>query len=196
MKPLRDVADAYPENAPDPEGEFALATPEYIFYLLVQTTRQRDMAFDKLLAPHGLNIARWRTLAIVRRVPDCTMKALARLSASDRTTLTRAVDQLVERGLIKREVPAKDRRKVIVRLTKAGEAVYDQAVLALFDFNEANIGGIDPDKLRDVARTLQTILHNVLGDDELAADILTYGRPLPGPDGPRAKAKGRPKADA
>ncbi|HUO22369.1 MAG TPA: MarR family winged helix-turn-helix transcriptional regulator [Caulobacteraceae bacterium] len=187
MASPRHVIDPYPENSPDLEGEFALAAPEYVFYLLFQATRQRDIAFDKLLAVHDLNVACWRTLAIVRRVSGCTMKVLARLSAIDRTTLTRCVDQLVERGLIKREVPAKDRRKVCLRLTKAGGGVYDKAVLTLLDFNKANVRGVDPDKLREAARTLQAILRNILADDDLAADILSFGRPPP--DGAQGKLK-------
>jgi DNA-binding MarR family transcriptional regulator len=184
--PLRDVTDSYPENSPDPEGEFALAAPEYVFYLLFQAVRQRDLAFEKLLAPHKLNVAQWRTLAIVRRVSGCTMKGLARLSAIDRTTLTRSVDHLVEWGLIKREVVAKDRRKVSLKLTKAGEAVYDKAVITLLECNRANLRGIDPEKLRDVSRTLQAIMRNVIEDEDLAADILSFGWPS-SPAGKRSK---------
>ncbi len=53
----------------------------------------------------------WRALAVVRRIDDCTMKALARYSSIDRTTLTRTVDQLVEQGKSKRCVH-RDRQQV------------------------------------------------------------------------------------
>src|SRR5690349_3236139 len=109
-------------NSVDPDGEFPLGAPEYFFYLLFQAQRQRDLSLDRALSPVGLNLAQWRTLAIVRRIDVCSMTLLARYSTVDRTTLTRAVDQLVDRGLVARWTPDHDRRQVNLRLTDEGEA--------------------------------------------------------------------------
>ena len=81
----------FPENSPDPAGEFPIGVKEYIFYLLFQAARHRDMAVDALLGPIGLSLPAWRAMLVVRRIENCTMKALARYSSMDRTTLTRTV---------------------------------------------------------------------------------------------------------
>lgn len=164
------------DNSLDPDGEFPLGPPEYFFYLLFQAARQRDLFFDRELAPVGLNLAQWRTLAIVRRLETCTMSSLARYSTVERTTLTRAVDQLVGRELVERSVPAHDRRQVNLSLTEHGKELYRRAVEILKDRNQACLENVDPKRLRDSARVLQIVLEKLTGDDELATDLLNFGR--------------------
>ena len=174
-------AESYPENSPDLLGEFCLAPPEYLFYALFLAMRQRDLAFDELLAPLELNVSHWRALAVVRRLAGCSMKTLARFSTIDRTTLTRSVDHLVDRGFVERETPAQDRRQVNLRLTKAGETVYAEGVKVLIAFNRRNVEGIAQDRLREACRVLQDLIRNVVEDEETASDLLTFGRPPTGP---------------
>jgi DNA-binding MarR family transcriptional regulator len=177
------VAKSRPgDNSIDADGEFALGASEYFFYLLYLSARQRDLAFDKVLAPLGLTTTRWRTLAIIRRIEACTMSALARFSTIERTTLTRAVDQLVEQGMVLRWVPAHDRRQVCLALTEAGEAAYMGTIASLLEFNRRNVDGLGPDQMREANRILQAVLSNIVTDEEVATDLLTFGRP-PGRDG-------------
>ena len=166
----------FAENSPDPEGEFPLATPEYLFYLLFQIDRQRDVAFEPLLQRHGLALHDWRTLSIIRRLEGCTMKTLAIYSTIDRTTLTRTVDQLVAAGLVARITPPNDRRKVSLSLTEAGDAMHAKAVAELIAFNRLTLKALSPTRQREVTRALKTILSAVVPDPALAQDLLTYGR--------------------
>jgi len=168
-----------PANSVDPDGEFPLGPPEYFFYLLFQAARQRDLFFDRELAPVGLNLAQWRSLAIIRRLDSCTMTALARFSTVDRTTLTRAVDQLVERGLIGRSTSDRDRRQVNLLLTEAGKTVYSQAVAILKVRNAAVLSEVDPRRLRDATRVLQETLLKLTGEGDLAIDLLNFGTAPP-----------------
>lgn len=163
------------DNSIDPEGEFTLDVPEHFFYLLFQAVRRRDLTFDAALAPTGLTLARWRTLSIIRRIEACTMKELAFYSTIDRTTLTRSVDQLVAEGLVDRSTPPKDRRQVILGLTERGEAVYDEAVNLLLDFNRGALDGVSHKDQRVLARVLHTILRNMLEDREAEA-LIGFGR--------------------
>ncbi|HEY3949182.1 MarR family transcriptional regulator [Phenylobacterium sp.] len=164
------------DNSVDPEGEFPLGAPEYFFYLVFQTARQRDLQFDRILKPAGLTVALWRSLAIIRRLDGCTMSQLARYSTVERTTLSRAVDQLVMRGFIQRSVPGHDRRQVILALTDLGEETYIRAVAILKEFNAGLLADVEHERLRDVTRVLQHALRKITGDDALATDLLTFGR--------------------
>lgn len=166
------------ELHPTASGEAAEAplTPDYFFYLLFQAARQRDLFCDRLFKPIGLNVAQWRCLAIIRRLEACTMTQLARYSTVERTTLTRAVDQLVSRGFVVRAVAERDRRKVILVLTDTGEAIYRQAVAMLASGNQAVIGQIDLSRLRDAVQVLGTALEGLVGSSGAAADLLDFGR--------------------
>ncbi len=172
------------DNSIDPFGEFALNVPDHLFYLLFQTAHHRDTRWEAMLATVGLTLARWRTLAIIRRVGECSMKELARFSTVDRTTLTRSVDQLVADRLIERHIPPKDRRKVVLTLTGAGEDLYDRAVTQLLVFNREAVQGVPVDEQRRLARAIETILRNLIDDPEEAAAVLSFARngpPLPRP---------------
>jgi MarR family transcriptional regulator, lower aerobic nicotinate degradation pathway regulator len=167
------------DNSFDSTGEFPMGVSEYFFYLLFLTARYRDQALDKVLARTGLNVARWRTLAVIRRIENCTMSQLARFAGVDRTTLTRSVDQLVEQGLVERWTPSRDRRLVNLALSETGSQVYDQAVQAMMASNAGALPGIEEADLRTAARALQSVLNNLAGDRRTADDLLTFGRPGP-----------------
>lgn len=161
----------------DSTGEFPLAPAEYIFYLLFQAARQRDLYFTRTAGASGLTLQHWRTLAVIRRIENCSMKDLALYAAIDRTTLTRVVDHLVAQGLVERWSPARDRRQVQVTLSAAGEAAFDGAVARLLRNNRAVLSGVDEASARVAARVLQQVIRNMM-DDPLAAErLLAYGRP-------------------
>ena len=167
---------AFKALLPDPEGEFAVAAPEYFFYLLFQTARRRDVALDAVLAELNLKATHARTLAIIRRTEGCTMNILAKYSAVDRTTLTREIDQLVERGLVSRQVPASDRRRVNLTLTEKGEAVYASGIPLVAALSRRTLEGVDAEELRMFARTLQRIIRNLVDDPEWADGVLEFAR--------------------
>ncbi len=175
MSPSRSTRRAT-DNAPDLKGEFPLAPAEYYFYLLFQAGRQRDLHFERALARAGLNVARWRTLAIIRRIGVCTMKELALYSTVDRTTLTRAVDQLVEQGLVERTIPSRDRRKVNLSLSPAGEALYAKAVPLLLEGNAELLDGFEDGQVRDAVRLLQTTIRRMMDDPKAADLLINFGR--------------------
>jgi len=167
---------AFKALMPDPEGEFAVAAPEYFFYLMFQTSRRRDVALDAVLAPLNLKATHARTLAIIRRTEGCTMNALAKYSAVDRTTLTREIDQLVERGLVSRQVPASDRRRVNLTLTERGEAIYREGLHGVAALGRRALEGVDPAQLRAFARTLQQIIRNLVDDPDWTDEVLEFAR--------------------
>jgi DNA-binding MarR family transcriptional regulator len=167
---------AFKALLPDPEGEFAVAAPEYFFYLLFQTARRRDVALDAVLAGMNLKATHARTLGIIRRTEGCTMNTLAKYTAVDRTTLTREIDQLVERGLVSRQVPPTDRRRVILTLTDEGEAVYARGVPLVAALSRRTLDGVEPDELRAFARTLQKIIRNLVDDPDWTDGVLEFAR--------------------
>jgi DNA-binding MarR family transcriptional regulator len=169
------------DHSIDPFGDFAVNVPDQLFYLLFQTARRRDLRWESTLATIGMTLAWWRTMAIIRRVGRCSMKELARFSTVDRTTLTRSIDQLVSEGLIDRHIPPDDRRKVLLTLTPAGEALYGRAVAMLLNYNLEAVQGVPEDEQRRLARSLETILRNLIGDPEEVNAILSFARNRPQP---------------
>jgi DNA-binding MarR family transcriptional regulator len=161
----------------DRDGEFPIGLEEYAFYLIFQIQRRRDVMLDETLAPSGLNTARWRTLAVIERIENCSMSQLALYCAIDRTTLTRSVDQLVENGLVHRWTPPRDRRRVNLALTEAGQAVFAKALKLMLAQNADSIPATNDADLRTTIRTLQNILRGVSPDTRTAQQLLNFGPP-------------------
>ncbi len=167
----------FPDNSRDAQGEFPLGTAEYFFYLQYMVARRRDMSFDEILRPTGLSVARWRSLAVIRRLETCTMSQLSQFAAVDRTTLTRSVDQLVSEGLVERWTPQQDRRRVNLALTEQGEEVYLGAVRLLIDRNRMMLEGVDLEDVRVATRVMQQVLRNLAANEREAGELVSFGRP-------------------
>lgn len=75
---------------------------------------------------HGVTRREWAVLAQLHGVPDGLLpSALAERMQRDRTRTSRALKALQDKGFVQRVPLPHDRRSVRVRLTPAGEAVYD-----------------------------------------------------------------------
>ncbi|MES2032770.1 MAG: MarR family transcriptional regulator [Pseudomonadota bacterium] len=161
----------------DPAGEFLADVPEYFFHILFQAQRRRELAFDTILKPLGLTLTTWRALLMVSRMEPCTMNGLARMSIVERTTLTRAIDHLVENGLVERSTPPEDRRQVRLCLTAKGAETYDAAMTVMMPLNRMSVAGLNEEQLRQMSRGLATVVDNLVDDPELSRSIVTFSNP-------------------
>jgi DNA-binding MarR family transcriptional regulator len=73
---------------------------------------------------HDLTMPAWRSLAVIARYQPLTATQLTSLTSSDAVKVTRAIELLVRRGLIRRDVDKNDRRRASLRLTAARRKVY------------------------------------------------------------------------
>jgi len=83
-------------------------------------------AYDEALAPSGVRITELTMLVAGGVAPDAPLSRLAEVLSLDRTTLTRDLKRLEDRGLL-HVVPGEDRRSRVVRLTDEGRAVLADA---------------------------------------------------------------------
>jgi DNA-binding MarR family transcriptional regulator len=161
----------------DPAGEFWADTPEYFYLMVFQIVRRQDTRSEKLLKTLGLTLAAWRALLIIDRLQPCTMNALARVSAVERTTLTRTIDQLVSEGLAERCTPPQDRRQVQLSLTPAGVEMLDAGKTLIYADQRRALDGIDPDRLREATRLLRDVVERVVDDPVSAPSVLNLSHP-------------------
>ncbi|MBI2678100.1 MAG: MarR family transcriptional regulator [Candidatus Koribacter versatilis] len=85
-------------------------------------------AHDHALAPLGLT-AKQGAMMLSLKLGEATMAAeLARTYSVDMSAVTRMLDRMEKKGLVRRERDTADRRKVRLRLTAAGEEKLQEAV--------------------------------------------------------------------
>jgi DNA-binding MarR family transcriptional regulator len=93
----------------------------YRFALIsAQTTRSLTGLYRK----HGLTVGGWRTLSLIGNYEPIHPSSIAERTSVDPDKVTRAVDRLVDKGLVARKTDNVDRRRVVLRLTARGRRAY------------------------------------------------------------------------
>jgi DNA-binding MarR family transcriptional regulator len=91
-----------------------------------RTDRVITQFYDEILAPSGLYVTQFTTLATLAEAAPITINRLAELLVMDRTTLTRNLELLTKQHLVRIE-EGQDRRIRLVFLTQEGEQALRRA---------------------------------------------------------------------
>lgn len=84
-------------------------------------------------AEAGLNISQWRVLAAIADKPGRTAADVTKLTPMDKTIVSRAVSSLIESGLIKKTPTERDKRRLSLETTRAGQIAYEKIAQRLND---------------------------------------------------------------
>lgn len=123
--------------------------------------RLRGLAHARLeaaLAEHGLTVAQWSVLITVYRADAVTPLEIARFIDVDPGSLTRLLDRMEDKDLIRRLPVDGDRRSIRIALTPHAAALAPR-LAALADANDAWIyAGLPESEARAFRRTLGKLL--------------------------------------
>src|SRR4051812_18548804 len=111
--------------------------------------RAMTRAFDDALAPSGVRLTELSMLVAAGIAPEAPLSRLAQALSLDRTTLTRELKRLEDRGLLN-VVPGEDRRSRVVQLTETGRSTLADAV-PRWRAAQARLGGTASIAWPDVA---------------------------------------------
>lgn len=79
-------------------------------------------------ARFGLEVGTWRVLATVGAERTCTAQFIAASTRMHKTRVSRAIAELLTRGLLEHGTGSRDRREQPLRLAPAGRRLYTQLV--------------------------------------------------------------------
>ena len=91
-----------------------------------RTDRVLTQFYDEILAPSGLYVTQFTTLATLSQAEPVTINRLAEILVMDRTTLTRNLEVLAKQHLVRIE-EGEDRRTRLVHLSQEGEQALTRA---------------------------------------------------------------------
>lgn len=109
------------------------------------------------LGRFDIAIPEWRVLATLGAFSPLTAKAIGQHSRMHKTKVSRAVTALEQRGLVRGEVSAHDRREINLWLSEEGRALYNQIIPLAHAYQADVVAGIDPKDLETMARTMEII---------------------------------------
>lgn len=117
---------------------------------------------------YGLTVDSWRILAIIGRFGPVSAKEIATRTSNDAFHVSRAIERLTRKKLIKREVDPEDRRRARIELTAAGRSVHDAVEHILTAIENELLGGLSERERTILRRGLSTL-------DERALSLLASG---------------------
>ena len=135
------------------------ATAKEPFLAVLRELAQAYHAFSAYSAAHvrqlGLTPAQFDVIATLGNTQGMPLSQLAQQTLITKGTLTGIIDRLEEKGLVRREVPAGDRRSFLAVLTPAGEALFSQVFPSHIAYLRQAFANVDTDDLEQVRRTLR-----------------------------------------
>lgn len=129
-------------------------------WLLRQIKQSMICQADKLLGKHDLTHAQWAPMLRLRFNGPMSSAALARELAMDGGAMTRLLDRLEAKGLIRRDRSVEDRRVVMVSLTEHGVTAMSQAPGVLSQVFNAHLAGFSDQEFRQLIDLLQRMVAN------------------------------------
>ncbi len=122
----------------------------------IKTARSLSRRYDARLKPYGVTVAQFTVMMLVRHNEGKAINAIAKRIAMERTTLTRNIDLLARKGLVRKEFADKGNAKTC-HLTDTGEALLDELIPAWQAARQelqTLLTGTDTDEYLAILRTL------------------------------------------
>jgi DNA-binding MarR family transcriptional regulator len=115
---------------------------------------------DRELAPIDISAAQYVILVMLRNGEMDSASRLCQGVSYDPGAMTRMIDRLERKGLVRRVRCDKDRRKVTVELTDEGKAIYPKLVEAAVRTINRFLRGFTKDEARQLELFLRRMLAN------------------------------------
>ena len=105
----------------------------------------------------GITVSQCYALDALGENGEMAMIQLAGKLYLDKSTATRAIDPLVERGLVQRRLSEVDRREILVSLTPAGKKLHQEIVASLEASQRQILERIPPENREHVLEALEAL---------------------------------------
>jgi DNA-binding MarR family transcriptional regulator len=128
---------------------------------LYQLVRAYELCDRACLTQNGVTTSQGYTLLAFPEDGCLTMNELSDTMNLSNSTMTRMVDQLVQKGLVRRKADESDRRIVLVELTDQGQATRDTLEKALQGLFGQILDGIPADERPLILHALEQVTRSV-----------------------------------
>jgi DNA-binding MarR family transcriptional regulator len=133
---------------------------ESIGYLVRQLRMEMERAIDAEMTEHDLTGAQWGPLFAIGQELGNTAAELSRLARVDTGAMTRMLDRLEAKGLLRRQRCRKDARVVRLELTDEGHRICREIPYALSRVLNGLLRGFTEPELA----TLKTLIRRMLAN--------------------------------
>jgi len=123
---------------------------DQIGFILRQVWQRHTMIFARDIGG-GLTPTQWAAMSKLAETGPCSQNQLGRLTAMDVATIKGVIDRLTARGLTETSRDPQDGRRLLVRLTRAGQQLAEKTAPHAFAVSKETLAPLD-------ARERETLL--------------------------------------
>ena len=146
MKPVYDTKTFQPREA--------------IGALIGRTRKTIIHKIDAELAPLDVSAAQWIVVLLVGENAASSATGLCEALAYDPGAMTRLLDRLEAKGIVRRARSPEDRRTIQLELTDSGKALYPKIISAMVDVNNSLLQGFSQEEVSQLEGYLRRMLAN------------------------------------
>lgn len=130
-------------------------------YLISKALSRWLEALREMLREHDLSVTQMRTLGALAVRFNPSIQELSDLTMTEPSTMSRTLDALQERGLIRRETRERDGRLRVIACTEKGYDTFAAVWPHMRDMYEAMMTDISPAERDAFLSTLQKVIRNL-----------------------------------
>jgi len=142
---------------PEPRIRIEEYTPYLLNRVAMKMVKRSAKRFENL----RLSVPSWRILFAVREYESCGFGELMTLTSIEPATLSRLINQLHRRKLVRREKPPSDNRSLKISLTPAGIKLFDRSLPFAHEVETALLEGGSKTEARILRKTLVRLYDNL-----------------------------------
>ena len=131
-------------------------------YLVARARTALLTSLDTELEPFGLTGAQFAVLKNVAEGTAATAADLCRTMHYDTGSMTRMLDRLEEKSVLRRERCTEDRRVVFLRMTTTGQELLPQLRSAAVRVLSRHLAGFSPEEVDNLKQYLERMIENGL----------------------------------
>ena len=133
---------------------------EAIGSLIGQTRKTMIAKIDSELAPFDVSAAQWLVVLLVGENAVSSATGLCEKLSYDPGAMTRLLDRLESKGILRRVRSPDDRRTIQLELTDSGKALYPKIIAAMADVNNSLLRGFSREEVGQLEGYLRRMLAN------------------------------------
>jgi len=115
---------------------------------------------DAELAPFDVSAAQWLVVLLVGEYAVSSATGLCDKLSYDPGAMTRLLDRLESKGIVRRVRSPEDRRTIQLELTENGKTLYPKIIAAMADVNNSLLRGFSHDEVSQLEGYLRRMLAN------------------------------------
>ena len=140
---------------------------QYLPYLINRAGVRLAVNFGRDIADQGVVLQEWRVLAALAAQGPQRLSELAVLTSIDLSTLSRLVERMARKDLVRRSRATGDRRALSLRLTAKGRRVTAVIIPTARRYERVALLGLSKAEARTLKRLLSQVYANL---DQLERD--------------------------